>query len=107
MSSINLNELWGTTVESITFDQLLMKISMNVIWESNGLCEKRLVLFYGVRSLVMNAEKVFHSKIVELISIETMLIGDSTLVSGELSNYIFEIHCDEIVSERPPQKGSG
>lgn len=91
-----MEKYWGVLLRSFQFDPLSMMLRMNLIWTSEGESRYATLTFNGVCRFELNAEHIFQSEVVELVSVESKFEHGRFEVKGELSNYNFSIVCNEI-----------
>ena len=96
MTSLDLDKYWGVQLKGLQFDHARMAITMELFWTTGAASKEAKLTFHGVTSCELQAEKVFGSDVVELVSLEEARAGDCVRVSGELSNYAFRINCAEV-----------
>ena len=96
MTSVNLDNYWGVQLKGMRFDHARMAITMDLFWTDDGTPKEATLIFHAVTRCQLQAEKVFESEVVELISLEAKEAGGSLRITGELSNYAFDIDCAEV-----------
>lgn len=96
MISVDLDKYWGVQLKGLQLDHLRMAITMDLFWTDGGAPKEARLIFHSVTSCQFQAEKIFESEVVELVSLEAEQAGDCLRISGELSNYAFDIDCKEV-----------
>ena len=96
MISVDLDKYWGVQLKGLQLDHLRMAITMDLFWTDGGAPKEATLIFHSVTSCQFQAEKIFESEVVELVSLEAEQAGDCLRISGELSNYAFRIDCAEV-----------
>ena len=95
MNIPDLNKYWGVELKRLQFDCAKMAVLMELSWTSNADDKRAKLIFSGVTTFNFQGEKLFESEVVELVSLEAKSKGESFLISGELSNYLFHIECTQ------------
>ncbi|WP_250627298.1 hypothetical protein [Pinirhizobacter soli] len=96
MASVNLNNYWGVQLKGLHFDHASMVITIDLFWTDDGASKEAKLIFHAVTSCRLQAEKVFESEVVELVSLDAKKTGGRLRITGELSNYAFDIDCAEV-----------
>jgi hypothetical protein len=96
MISVDLKKYWGVQLKGLQLDHLRMAITMDLFWTDGGAPKEARLIFHSVTSCQFQAEKIFESEVVELVSLEAKQAGKCLRISGELSNYEFDIDCTEV-----------
>lgn len=96
---IDFDQYWGVRLSGIHFDCQAMSISIDMHWTTDSLPYSACLRFAGVLRFAFDAEKVFDSDVVELISLTGERVRGGWRIVGEMSNYDFEIHCANVLEQ--------
>lgn len=96
---MDLNKYWGTQVIGLRLDCKNVSLILDLFWTVNSVRHNASIILADVSKLEYDAQDIYVSEVVELVSIAAERNSNGLRIIGEMSNCEFTVLCKSVKVE--------